>query len=105
MPKGELIIKGRFEWFSEKNELNIRNHGFSFEQILDVFDNQFFYEIYDENHSEIGQDRFFGLGCTNGVFVVAVSYTENDRIHLISARLASPKEKMIYDTYCGKING
>lgn len=34
MPKGELVIKGRFEWFSEKDELNVKKHGFSFEQIL-----------------------------------------------------------------------
>lgn len=105
MPKGELVIKGRFEWFSEKDELNIKKHGFSFEQILDVFDDPYFYEIFDENHSDIGQCRFFGLGCTNGVSVVATSYTENDRIHLISARLASPKEKTIYEKYCRKING
>ena len=105
MPKGELIKKGRFEWFSEKNELNKRNHGFFFEQILDIFDDPFFFEIYDEKHSEINQDRFFGLGCTNGVFIVAASYTENDRIHLISARLASPKEVKIYEKYCGKIDG
>lgn len=105
MPKGELVIKGRFEWFSEKDELNVKNHGFSFEQILDVFDDPYFYEIFDEKHSVVGQDRFFGLGCTNGVFVVATSYTDTGRIHLISARLASPKEKTIYDEYFRKING
>ncbi|QTQ11403.1 BrnT family toxin [Treponema parvum] len=105
MPKGDLIIKGRFEWFSEKNELNIKNHGFSFEQILDVFSDSHFYEIYDNLHSTSDQDRYLGLGCTNGIFVIAASYTENDRIHLISARLASPKEKKIYDIYCRKING
>lgn len=105
MPKGELIIKGRFEWFNEKDELNIKNHGFSFEQILDAFDDPYFYEIFDNVHSDIDQDRFFGLGCTNGLCVVATSYTENERIHLISARLASPKEKMLYDEYCRKING
>lgn len=70
-----------------------------------MFDDPYFYEIFDENHSDIGQYRFFGLGCTNGVSVVATSYTENDRIHLISARLASPKEKTIYEKYCRKING
>lgn len=104
MPKGELIIRGNFEWFSEKNLLNVKKHGFSFEQILDVFDDPYFYEIYDEGHSDADQDRFFGLGCASGVFVVAVSYTENDRIHLISARLASPREKTLYDAYCGKID-
>ena len=105
MPKGELVIKARFEWFSEKDELNIKKHGFSCEQILDEFDNQYFYEIFDENNSDIGQTRNFGLGSTKGVSVVATSYTENDRIHLVSARLASQKERTIYETYCGKING
>ena len=105
MTKGEVVIKGRFEWVSEKDELNRKKQGFSFEQILDVFDDTDFYESFDENHSDIGQYRFFGLGCTNGGSVVATSYTENDRIHLISARLASPKEKTIYEKYCRKING
>lgn len=105
MPKGELIIHGRFEWYSEKNELNSKNHGFSFEQILDVFSDPYFYEVYDSAHSTEDQDRYFGLGCTNGIFVIATTYTDGDRIHLISARLASPKEKEIYDIYCRKING
>ena len=74
-------------------------------EILDVFDDPYFYEIFDKNHSDIGQDRFFGLGCMNGIFIVATSYIENERIHIISARLASPKEKMLYDEYCRKING
>lgn len=105
MPKGELIIHGRFEWFKEKNELNVIKHGFSFEQILDVFNDTNFYEIYDVNHSELDQDRYFGLGCTGRLFVVAVSYTEAERLHIISARLASPTEEKIYDKYCKTIHG
>ena len=45
VPKGELIVKGRFEWFKKKDELNVINHGFSFEQILDIFNDVNFYEI------------------------------------------------------------
>lgn len=37
MPKGELIVKGQYEWFSEKSEIN-KKHGFSFDEILDMFD-------------------------------------------------------------------
>ena len=70
-----------------------------------MFDDPYFYEIFDENHSDVRQYRLFGLGCTNGVTVVATSYTENNRIHLISARLASPKEKNLYEERCRKING
>ena len=32
---------GRFEWGSEKDELNIKNHGFSFSEILEVFDDPY----------------------------------------------------------------
>ena len=48
MPKGELVVCGRFEWWSEKNEANILNHkdannnGISFEDILPVFDDPYF---------------------------------------------------------------
>ena len=70
-----------------------------------MFDDQDFYEMFDENQSDIGQYRFFGLGCTNGVSVCATSDTENDRIHLSSARLVSPKEKTIDEKYSRKING
>ena len=104
MPKGTLVVKGRFEWFKKKDELNVSKHGFSFEQILDVFNDANFYEIYDSKHSKLNEDRYFGLGCTNKLFVVAVSYTEENRIHIISARLASPKEKNIYEAYCKKVN-
>ena len=42
MPKGELVVCGNFEWWSEKNDLNKINHkdknnkGIGFEDILDV---------------------------------------------------------------------
>ena len=103
MTKSELDIKGRFDWCREKDELNIKKHGFSFEQILDVFDDPSFYEIFDENHSDIGQYRFFGLGCTNGFSVVATSYTAHDRIPLISSpvsyttlRAHSPASSLVF---------
>ncbi len=106
MPKGELVVKGRFEWFSEKNGLNVRKHidangkGISFEDILTVFDDPCFFEIYDSAHSCDGQDRFIGLGYveSSGLSVVQVVYTESGRIHIISARPATSRErKMYYD--------
>lgn len=105
MLKDELVIQGRFEWFRDNDKENIQKHGFSFEQILDVFDDPYFYEIYDSDHSDVTQDRYFGLGCTNSVAIMTINYAENNRVHLISARLASPKEIKVYDAYCRKING
>lgn len=96
---------GRFEWDSVKNEKNIKKHGLSFEQVMPVFDDPMFLERYDKEHSTATEDRYFGLGCLQGVIIVATSYTENNRIRIISARVASPKETEVYNGYCKKING
>lgn len=95
---------GRFEWDTDKNKRNIKRHGLSFEQILPVFDDPFFLERYDKEHSTEAEDRYFGLGCSLGILVVAVSYTESKRIRIISARLASPKEEEVYNEFCKNIN-
>lgn len=100
----EISEDNRFEWDSVKNEKNKVNHGLSFEQILPVFDDPYFLERYDSEHSSDGEDRYFGLGCMQGVIIVAASYTENKRIRIISARLASPKEEEVYNEYCKNIN-
>ena len=58
MPKGELVVSGKFEWWSEKDEANIlkhkdaNNNGISFNDILPVFDDPYFFEIYDAKHSD-----------------------------------------------------
>ncbi len=96
MPKGDLITAGSFEWFSEKSESN-KKHGFSFEEILDAFQDPFFYEIFDANHSDINQDRYNGLGYAKGQLqVIQVCYTEDRRTHIISARPATSRERKMY---------
>ena len=101
----ETSEDNRFEWDSEKNEKNKAKHGLSFEQILPVFDDPYFLERYDGEHSTVGEDRYFGIGCVQGVVVVAASYTERKRIRIISARLVSPKEEEVYNEYCKNIDG
>lgn len=100
----EISSDGRFEWDSGKNAVNKMKHGLSFEQILPVFDDPFFLERYDKEHSTENEDRYFGLGCIQGILIVASSYTEKSRIRIISARLASPKEEEVYNEYCKNIN-
>ncbi len=106
MLKGELVRCGRFEWWSEKEKANIINHkdannnGISFRDILPVFDDPYFYEIYDIKYSDYGQDRYNGFGYVekSGLSIVQVVYTETDCIHIISARPATSQErKMYYD--------
>ena len=94
----------RFEWDSDKNEKNRIKHGLSFEQILPIFDDPYFLEYYDKDHSSGNEDRYFGLGSVQGLVLVATSYTEKMRIRVISARLASPKEKEAYNEFCKKVD-
>lgn len=100
----QISDDNRFEWDSDKNEINKIKHGLSFEQVLPIFNDPFFFERYDREHSTQEEDRYFGLGCMQGVVIVATSYIENNRIRLISARLASPKEEEVYNEFCKNIN-
>lgn len=97
MPKGKLIIDGRFEWWSEKEAANIKKHRHSFREIESVFDDPYFFEIYDAKHSRGGQDRYFGLGrAARGLLVIQVSYMENGRTRIITARDATSRERRHY---------
>ena len=52
------VINGKFEWDSEKDEINKIKHGFSFSEILDVFDDPLFIERYDIEHSSLEEERY-----------------------------------------------
>lgn len=61
------VIHGKYEWDSDKNEINMRKHGIAFEEILPVFDDPYFYEIYDETHSTASEERYVGVGNVAGM--------------------------------------
>ena len=84
----------RFEWDSEKNEKNKEKHGVSFETAVHVFDDKYCIEIYDQAHS-IDEDRYIAIGKVGKILFVV--FTERkDSIRIISARLATEKERKIY---------
>ena len=91
----ETEFQGRpIEWDDEKNAKNIRKHGLSFETAAYVFADPNRIEIYDEMHSD-GEDRWQVIGCIGKI--VFVIYTERgDATRLISARLATARERMVY---------
>ena len=90
------VINGKFEWDSEKDEINKIKHGFSFSEILDVFDDPFFIERYDIEHSSLEEERYIGLGESGGAVIVMTAYTERERTRLISARFATESERKLY---------
>ena len=90
------IIGGHpVEWDDRKNEINIQKHGISFATAALVFSDEERIEYLDRLHS-IEEERYIVLGRVHKVLFVV--YTEReDASRLISARLATSRERRIYD--------
>ena len=58
-----------FEWDEEKNILNQRKHGISFETAAYVFADENYIEMYDFEHS-ISEDRYIAIGRVGDVLFV-----------------------------------
>ena len=87
----------KFEWDDKKNAINIEKHGIDFATAALVFSDLNRIEKYDILHSE-EEDRYITIGEIAEVFVVVVvAYTErNEAIRIISARMATKKEREVY---------
>ena len=82
------------EWDENKNQLNIRKHGISFQTAALVFADEERIEYLDKLHSQ-DEERYVVLGCVQGILYVV--YTMRDEYaRLISARMATPYERKIY---------
>lgn len=86
-----------FEWDEEKEKINIQKHGIDFSTAALVFGDTNRIEKYDELHS-YDEDRYITIGIINNTAVVVmVVYTERKTaIRIISARLATKREKEAY---------
>ena len=85
----------KFEWDEEKEKINIAKHGIDFEIASHVFLDPNRREYYDEKHSSACEDRYITIGFAGDVLTIV--YTDrSDVIRIISARIATKKEKEIY---------
>ena len=83
-----------FGWDENKNRLNLKKHGITFEEASTVFfdDNAI---LFDDPAHSIEEDRFILLGMseTAKLCVVCHCYRESDTvIRIISARQATRRE-------------
>ena len=86
-----------FEWDENKSRNNLRKHGFSFNEILDVFYDPFSIDWKDEVHSTEVETRWQVVGSPDTFLVLVIVYTERDGIiRIITARKATQKEKAAY---------
>jgi uncharacterized protein len=84
-----------FEWRDEKAASNWLEHGVRFETARDVFKDVFAIEWADDGHDDPEQ-RFITVGMV-GNRLLFVSYTlRGERIRIISAREAEPRERRRY---------
>lgn len=91
----------RFDWDDNKNQLNIKKHGISFEEAVSVFYDDEALILSDESHSQ-EEERFIIIGFSYkfNVLVVCHCYRQNDSmIRIISARKATKNEGKEYLRY------
>ncbi|MDF5736170.1 MULTISPECIES: BrnT family toxin [unclassified Nostoc] len=86
-----------FEWDESKATANLTKHGVSFEEAKTVFDNVVAVIFDDEAHS-VGEKREIIIGHSRNNRLLLISFTERSNvIHIISARLATRREREDYE--------
>ncbi|MGA9566079.1 MAG: BrnT family toxin [Candidatus Korobacteraceae bacterium] len=89
----------QFTWDERKNRANQRKHRLSFETAVLVFDDPYHISVQDrEVESEL---RWRTIGMVRGMQIVLVAHTvsefgNEEVVHIISARKATPQERSIY---------
>lgn len=90
----------KFEWDPNKEAINIKKHGVSFEQAAYVFADQFSLSMFDNEHSN-QEDRWIILGKSNNEMILLVVHTfrnsdNEETVRIISARKATKNEEKTY---------
>ena len=86
-----------FEWDPAKARANEGEHGVSFFEACDVFDDDHSSAARDPDHST-DEDRYLIFGMSKRGRYLVVSYTERgDRIRPISARQMTARERRAYE--------
>jgi uncharacterized DUF497 family protein len=89
-----------FVWDSDKEAVNIERHGIDFTEAAQVFSDPQAVTDFDAEHSQDGEDRWTTIGMVGGLLMlVRVTWTDRDGediIRIISARLARPSDRALY---------
>jgi uncharacterized protein len=87
-----------FEWDPVKAASNRRKHGVSFEEAATVFLDPLARTQPDPDHSH-GEHRYLLLGVSFALHTLLVVHVERaDRLRILSARLATRKERGILES-------
>ena len=88
----------QFSWDPKKAAANLRKHGVGFPEAATAFGDPHSLTIPDPGHS-VGEERFVLLGMSQRSRMLVVVHVERDDdvIRIISARLASRRERRLYE--------
>jgi uncharacterized DUF497 family protein len=87
----------RFSWNADKDAGNRRKHWVSFPEAVTAFGDPLSLTILDPDHSQ-GKVRFLLIGLSNRSRLLVVAHAEcGGEIRIISARLATRRERRTYD--------
>lgn len=86
-----------FEWHPTKAEQNARKHGMTFEEACTAFGDPLALLKPDPDHS-VDEQRYLLLGMSSRQRLLVVAHAERPpRTRLISARLATTRERRTYE--------
>lgn len=86
-----------FEWDQNKNKINKKKHGVSFEMAVRVFSDDKRIEKTDMTHSTLEEERTNIIGrVANLLILFVVATNRNGNTRIISARKAEPDEEVEY---------
>lgn len=87
----------QFEWDPNKAAQNLKKHEVSFEEAATVFRDTLSITVPDPDHSA-EEDRYITIGSSSRLRLLMVAHAEpEDRIHIISARVLTHKERKQYE--------
>lgn len=85
-------------WDDIKNEINIARRGIDFSALDEVFDGRFALTTRD-GRRDYGEQRFNMLVVLKGMILNVTFTPRSGKQRIVSARLASRKERRLYDAY------
>ena len=88
-----------FEWDPLKARINVRKHGVSFEEAASAVLDPLSEVALDRRHS-YDESRYIAFGTSWRRRLLVVAYTQHGKvIRLFSARIATRRERKIYEEY------
>lgn len=88
----------RFESDPRKAAINLRKHGVSFDEAVTSFFDTLAISMADHDHSNPGDERSVNIAMSTKNRLLFVVHNEADGlIRIISARLATPAERKLYE--------